>query len=86
MSKILNFIGKSPDDPEVLEAKKNHKDFLSPLGEHIYINGGYRIVVPDSVFESYQETLKQPFVSGCLPSGMISQSRFNKLKGVKDEN
>lgn len=42
MNDILDFGNKSPDDPEVIQAKNDHKTFFSPLGKHFWIEGvGY---------------------------------------------
>jgi len=39
---MKDFCGKSPDDPEVLDAIKNKEPYRSPLGTHKYIDGiGY---------------------------------------------
>jgi len=38
---LPNFCNLSPNDPVVLEAKAQHKDFNSPLGTHYWSEGGY---------------------------------------------
>lgn len=52
---FLDFVEYDPKDPEVLEAKEQHKNFVSPLGFHIYRGGKYVIEVPRAIYESYKE-------------------------------
>jgi len=45
MADMLDFIGKSPDDPEVKQAKIEHKDFRSPIGTFFWCEEENRYVV-----------------------------------------
>lgn len=45
-SKKKDFSNKSPNDPEVREAMKNHEDFESPMGTHFWDGNGYKICGP----------------------------------------